>query len=174
MNNEDRELFGGAIRIFIPNNFCDVSKFRQVPDNQEVFVDSNSEISIIVELLEAVCVENHMDSANIHFMELVELNSAKEYIISQQVALEPSAVPFLDASVPKLLTVALLKAPKFEEEKTSEVQVFVAVIRLLNVQTDLVISINNANPTNESANQLGQLILQMLSTLKIVDWKLFG
>jgi hypothetical protein len=174
MENHNRELFGGAIQIFIPSTFCDVSNFRQVPDNQEVFVDANSEISVIVELLEAVSVENHTESANVHLMELVELNSAQEYQISQQVDLEPSDIPFLDASVPKILTVALLKAPKFNEETMSEVQVFVAVIRLLNVQTDLVISINNANPTNESANQLSQLIMQMLSTLKIVDWKLFG
>lgn len=37
-----------------------------------------------------------MDSANIHLMELIELNSAKEYQISQQATLEPTAVPFLE------------------------------------------------------------------------------
>lgn len=49
-------LFGGAITIDLPENVIDVSNFRQVPDNQEVFliegVSPPDDISIIIELLE--------------------------------------------------------------------------------------------------------------------------
>lgn len=50
-------LFGGALSIVLPgdtdNTYLDVSTFRQVPDNQEVFVDgSRTDDSVIVELLE--------------------------------------------------------------------------------------------------------------------------
>ncbi len=47
-----RQLFGGTITIDLPDSFEDVSKFRQVPDNQEVFVSKHSDLSFIVEILE--------------------------------------------------------------------------------------------------------------------------
>lgn len=49
---KSRELFGGGIRINVPDNFVDVSDFRQVPDHQEVFVSNDSDATLIVELLE--------------------------------------------------------------------------------------------------------------------------
>lgn len=49
---QERSLFGGSISIKIPNDFNDVSEFRQVPDNQEVFVFKDSDASIVIELLE--------------------------------------------------------------------------------------------------------------------------
>ncbi|KAI9278058.1 hypothetical protein BY458DRAFT_432393 [Sporodiniella umbellata] len=47
-------LFGGAIVIPLKKSFMDASQFRQVPDNQEVFVDTVTQQSLIVELLEQV------------------------------------------------------------------------------------------------------------------------
>lgn len=32
----ERKLFGGALLVDLPSRFEDVSKFRPVPDNQEV------------------------------------------------------------------------------------------------------------------------------------------
>ena len=49
-------LFGGAITSQICSRFADVSNFRQVPDAQEVFVDTASEGSLTLELLER-CAE---------------------------------------------------------------------------------------------------------------------
>ena len=46
------DLFGGAITSQICSRFADVSNFRQVPDAQEVFVDTASEGSLTLELLE--------------------------------------------------------------------------------------------------------------------------
>lgn len=48
------DLFGGAIVAPIPSSFMDASQFRQIPDNQEVFVDTKTQQSMIVELLEQV------------------------------------------------------------------------------------------------------------------------
>ena len=52
MTLEEIELFGGALSIKIPNDFNDVSGFRQVPDHQEVFVSRDSDDTLIVEILE--------------------------------------------------------------------------------------------------------------------------
>jgi hypothetical protein len=48
------DLFGGAIVAPIPSSFMDASQFRQIPDNQEVFVDTKTQQSMFVELLEQV------------------------------------------------------------------------------------------------------------------------
>jgi hypothetical protein len=47
-----RELYGGAIKLNLPTSYDDVSNFRQVPDHQEVWVDRDSNTSLIVELLD--------------------------------------------------------------------------------------------------------------------------
>ncbi|CAH6721520.1 hypothetical protein CLIB1444_06S04060 [[Candida] jaroonii] len=50
------KIFGGAIEIDLPTGVIDVSQFRQVPDNQEVFLieksTANEDQNIIIELLE--------------------------------------------------------------------------------------------------------------------------
>lgn len=47
-----RDLYGGALKIMLPPGYDDVSDFRPVPDNQEVFADRFSNDSIIIEILE--------------------------------------------------------------------------------------------------------------------------
>ena len=44
-------LFGGAMSAHLPVSFEDISVIREVPDHQEVYVDRNSEMSLIIELL---------------------------------------------------------------------------------------------------------------------------
>ena len=47
-------LFGGAISAHLPTRYVDVSDFRPVPDNQEVWTDASVDESVIVEILERV------------------------------------------------------------------------------------------------------------------------
>jgi hypothetical protein len=47
-------LFGGALSAEIPAKFADVSKLRQVPDNQEVWIDEEGFTSIIFDITERV------------------------------------------------------------------------------------------------------------------------
>jgi hypothetical protein len=44
-----RNLYGGAITLDIPARFKDVSALREIPDNQEVFVDIDTDQSFILE-----------------------------------------------------------------------------------------------------------------------------
>ena len=45
-------LFGGAISAQLPARYVDVSDFRPVPDNQEVWTDADKDESVIVEIVE--------------------------------------------------------------------------------------------------------------------------
>ncbi|GJC87346.1 putative ran guanine nucleotide release factor [Colletotrichum liriopes] len=47
-------LYGGALVADLPDKFADVSKLREVPDNQEVWIDSDGFTSIIFDITERV------------------------------------------------------------------------------------------------------------------------
>lgn len=47
-------LFGGALVCDLPEKFADVSTLRQVPDNQEVYIDKDGFTSIIFDITERV------------------------------------------------------------------------------------------------------------------------
>lgn len=53
-NYKTTPLFGGAIVCDLPEHFADVSRLRQVPDHQEVYIDKDGFTSIIVEITERV------------------------------------------------------------------------------------------------------------------------
>ncbi|GAA5835593.1 hypothetical protein JCM9279_004590 [Rhodotorula babjevae] len=75
-----RELYGGAITASIPPSFLDASDLRQVPDTQEVFLAPDSDLSLIVEVLELVKDEGSADdleaAARFLFSSLAHDNSA--------------------------------------------------------------------------------------------------
>ncbi|GAA5829607.1 hypothetical protein JCM11251_000219 [Rhodosporidiobolus azoricus] len=75
-----RELYGGAIASSLPTAFLDASDLRQVPDTQEVFLSPDSDLSLIVEVLELVKDDGAADSleaaARFHFSSLAHDNSA--------------------------------------------------------------------------------------------------
>lgn len=70
------ELWGGAVTAELPPNMIDASEFRQVPDNQEVYVGSWSNISaaFIVELNEHVEAHSLIEALNIHVREVVHFS----------------------------------------------------------------------------------------------------
>lgn len=100
-----RGLFGGAITALIPQRFKDVSQFRQVPDNQEVwfdcvivripifgatdvmilldqvFVDADADQSIIIEIVERASEASDADAAKFHFNSIAFDNDATESVI---------------------------------------------------------------------------------------------
>ena len=74
----ERELFGGAILASFPARYVDVSDFRPVPDNQEVWTDANRDESVIVEILERVEAgpSDAKGAAAWFFRDLADVNDA--------------------------------------------------------------------------------------------------
>ena len=72
-----RELFGGAITIMLPETFEDVSVLREIPDHQEVFVDRDSEVSLIVELLEHDGTISDEHAPTYYFKDLATCNDVR-------------------------------------------------------------------------------------------------
>jgi hypothetical protein len=89
------ELFGGAIESSIPLGFKDASLFREIPDNQEVFVGDEElvDYSIVFDIMEMVNSNTEEEAAQVHLEEITVLNGVAGQ--SEIVNLQPIKVPSL-------------------------------------------------------------------------------
>jgi len=160
---------------------------RDVPSNQEVFVDENSDTSIIIELLSLVEEATNQDSATFHFNSLAHDNDARNSQILQVGEAPPDAVPSLGGNAYKSLLYGRQHVTKFRETAENVVDIYLCCLRLHDVQTDMVITLNSpvaVNPASSSSAATPQaeihpalsqnIFAHFLRTLKINDWTLFG
>ncbi|KAI7897504.1 uncharacterized protein BX663DRAFT_528061 [Cokeromyces recurvatus] len=183
-------LFGGAIEVAVQDSFIDASQFRQIPDNQEVFVDMATQQSLIFELLEQVEATNE-EIAKFHFQQLADDNDASEMSITTVDILNPqTASPLLPCNTTEVYMLeGIQKISKFNETNAfNTVDIVLVVVRLKNVSTDFVISINapiqldSKSSEQKSANEtkaihienVKQDMLAILNKLQVKNWNLFA
>ena len=138
-------LFGGAITCVLPDSFEDVSSIRQVPDHQEVFVDKNSDMSFILEILQSDDNLKDSEAAAFHFNDLATCNEAKDVQVhSSDVMTANEVLPAMDGQFSVCALTGSQKVKKFRSEDASldRVHIFLVVVRLPAVTTDVLITIN--------------------------------
>mmetsp|Transcript_4567 Transcript_4567/g.16069 ORF Transcript_4567/g.16069 Transcript_4567/m.16069 type:complete len:192 (+) Transcript_4567:104-679(+) len=187
-----RELYGGALQAELPECFVDVSKVREVPDHQEVFTDVDTDQCMIVELLSMAADVGQGEDAvlTFHHRELARNNDAAGpgqcKVVSTR-RLGPEDVPCIPQEAISYGGVLLSKqmVAKFREQARNEVEVYLAVLRLPTVTTDLLVSLsrpvhvdsNSSSHETMRAGALGpepmQTFTTLLRTLKINNWGLF-
>ncbi|ETW02278.1 hypothetical protein H310_05827 [Aphanomyces invadans] len=178
-------LYGGALSCEIPRGFADVSEFRQVPDNQEVFAEAATDRCIIVELLELEASVSGTATSEFYFHEIAESNNCapNDCTILQTLLATEQDIPGLATTA--FVTIGKQCVAKFKEASKNTMQLYVCCVRLPNVSTDLVISVTvplQLHPSSSSSRDApiatnadeGQLILKgLLRTLEVHDWGLF-
>lgn len=142
----------------------DVSDFRQVPDNQEVYTDADTGASVIVELLSRQTHVCNSEAGAFFYHDLAKDNGCAPEGISQEetCTLPPSAYPHLATSAAAVvsaecgsvapqscdfacLTTGLQRISKYTNEKGKENLVFVglAVLRFTPpVSTEILVSVS--------------------------------
>ncbi|KZT52454.1 Mog1p/PsbP-like protein [Calocera cornea HHB12733] len=138
-----RELFGGAITISLPSDLIDASDFRQIPDTQEVFLDKESDVSFVIEILELVDTLSFGDAATFHFESLAHDNEAESKRIDEVVPpqdLSPPPCP-PNQPVPTLLN-GIQFVRKFNRPEPDEVRIALALFRIPAKNADVVITMN--------------------------------
>jgi hypothetical protein len=139
-----KPLFGGAMAISLPGPYSDVSAFRQVPDNQEVFSDVDSGASFIVELVERKDVADSA-AAGVFLADLLEYEEA---VVAPpgpfQLPLPLGAPGAASSGGPPHVGGAACTAAiaKYKEAVRNRVLVLLAVVRLPSVDTDVLITHN--------------------------------
>jgi len=189
------KLFGGAILCDIPSNFADVSTIRQVPDNQEVFLDKDGFTSIVFDITERVGPDGSDEKIDgtamtVHLEEIVDedLETVKVWSMTRT---EFSELP------PKTPAYTLMATqtpqptsahPSSRAESPDFTAILLNLIRLEKQQTDVLITINvphikgeyTADSVNLERGEQGRLIedavefcAKIWETFEVRDWGLF-
>ncbi|GBC04640.1 hypothetical protein RclHR1_00580005 [Rhizophagus clarus] len=159
--------------MHIPPSFEDVSDVRKVPDNQEAFADVNTDQSIIIEILEFVKQTTNDDAAS---------------TIQQITQLTSQEVPNLPSDTLMYFCTGQQSVAKFNEKDPNArnlVNIYLALLRLPNYDTDIVITYNipiligaasSSRQTAQEGNiQVGfEEFKRMLATFKINNYDLFA
>ncbi|CAE8680809.1 unnamed protein product, partial [Polarella glacialis] len=115
-------LFGGAITCELPRSFSDASTFREVPDHQEVWVDCDSDRSLVIEILEKKDVPD--DQAIAFFLsDLASFNEALEAEVLSSRALAVEEVPQMPAAALCLGGLGEQTVAKFKEAVRNRVRI---------------------------------------------------
>ncbi|KAK8147909.1 multicopy suppressor of ts gsp1 [Beauveria asiatica] len=186
-------LYGGAVVCDIPEKFADVSKLRQVPDNQEVWIDEDGFTSIIFDVTERVGDPgrgSEIDGRAIttHLQEL--LGSGIDGVKIWNTA--ETEFSRLESKYPAYTLIATQTPKSSQSRERSSAPNFTAIImtllRLEKYKTDILITINvphikgeyNEEEVDLQLGKQGKLIgdaveysARIWKSFKIKDWDLF-
>jgi hypothetical protein len=192
---ETVSLFGGAMQAQFPARLVDVSDFRPVPDHQEVFSDGSNDQSLVFEILEYG--RNLSDPGTFYFEDLAQANQSIEGsagVESKEIQLEKYAPVLFSQNRPNIrawLCTGRMAVQKFQDtQAVNKVHVHLAVIRIPDKDTDILISLNTpvfiheqsssakyseaGYMSHDTIEQADALFATVLQTYTILDWSLFG
>ncbi|KAI9684004.1 MAG: multicopy suppressor of ts gsp1 [Bathelium mastoideum] len=183
------ELFGGAITAQYPRTFIDVSNLRQVPDHQEVYVDSQGFTSIIVDILERppedVC-SNDKEAALHHLKDITSDHDLAHTKIWHEGLARFPKLPSHFPAVSLLATEPDPIAEKATDKKYTSI--CLTLLRLEDKKTDILVTTNghhepgswdNGNVNFETIKSdsvtrtMSAYHDKILATFEIKDWSLF-
>ncbi|CAO1639017.1 unnamed protein product [Sympodiomycopsis kandeliae] len=172
-----RELFGGAITCDLPSGLIDASDLRQIPDNQEVLLSPDSNITHIIEILECVSDQKtNEDIARFHFDSLAHDNDASQSnILSIQEGASQGDTPS------PIILKGKQSIHKFNNDTQSDqVLIHVAIWRLSpRKQIDIVMSWNEplveeGQQVSQGDEKVEQAFQKAVKSFNIKDWSLFA
>ncbi|TNY17873.1 hypothetical protein DMC30DRAFT_428852 [Rhodotorula diobovata] len=183
-----RPLYGGAITASLPPSFLDASDLRQVPDTQEVFLAPDSDLSLIVEVLELVKDDGSADdlekAARFHFSSLAHDNSALSSTVSSVSV--PSAAPRPSGpGQPVLLGPTVLRGQqtvsKFNkpESEADTVSIQLALWRVPARNADVTLCVNWPVRVGETGEERGddeakRVFDEAVRSFEVKDFGLFA
>lgn len=185
MNQADRQLFGGALTAVLPKWAGDVSEFREIPDHQEVFIHPSTDQSVVIEILEYQQIQDQ-NAACYHFQDIAESNDSTntDVVLTEEIPLEQISV--LQCKSAWFLSGRQLVS-KFNEQEKNVVNIHMALFRLPDYNTDIVMSFNDpeyisvgssshvpAVNYNQFEPWTVQEFKQSTTTLKVLDSSLFA
>ncbi|KAJ7582934.1 hypothetical protein C8J56DRAFT_956083 [Mycena floridula] len=172
-------LFGGAITAVTPDNIIDAADLRQIPDTQEVFLFPDSNVSIVVEILEKVESATSLeDAVKFHFTSLAHDNDAT----SNEILSVETVVNERGDNTPSMMRLSGVQdVPKFNKRTADKVRVLMALYRIEAKAIDLVVSFNvpihsedGGAVTPDGLTAAMAQFDEFTRSLCIVDWGLFA
>ncbi|XPS91459.1 hypothetical protein M3J09_000877 [Ascochyta lentis] len=183
MSFTDTLLYGGAITVDLPSNFADTSQIREVPDHQEVYLDTNGYSSIVVEILEYQEKGSDEEALQYHFADLIDEEDSTNI-------LEQGRAVMTKMNDKPVYTLRFIQTPPPNTNPSRKVPEFVYIhlllLRLREQDTDLMISVNiphysgEYEKPKEGEGEVTQLMKdsekikdRILESFEIKEWGLF-
>lgn len=164
------KLFGGTIHADIPGNLQDASDFREVPDNQEVYVGTfrDTDVCVIVELMEPVPETDLIAALSHHVAEAHRLAGA-EHSISDQ------PTEFFSTRLGRHEFVG--RSDNVETEKNT-IAITFGLFRMKKYDVDVIVSCvitcdKGCHVSSQDRDTQKSCVLQIVDTFKVVDPNLF-
>ncbi|KAK3319798.1 hypothetical protein B0T19DRAFT_271956 [Cercophora scortea] len=188
-------LFDGALVCDLPDKFADVSKLRQVPDNQEVYIDKDGFTSIIFDITERVgpagsSLEGDGRALTTHLEELVgdDVDTVKVWNTTE------TQFTRLSSNIPAYTLIAT-QTPSIDPREPHRAAapdftaLILTLVRLEKESTDILITINVPHIKGEydedeidlALGKQGELIgdaveyaAKIWESFEVRDWNLFS
>lgn len=163
------QLYGGAARCDIPSDWIDASTLRDVPNNQEVFVNESGSTSVIIEILEFQASINDVEAGRFFFNDMAQADGAVSiqlepgYKLGQKEFLGTRAVT---SSVQGIQ----VKGKSGPSAMAAPVAVHMTVIRSKSFEADVLITTHS--PPGETHTK--DLHENIVSSIIFLDPTLFG
>ncbi|KAH7029331.1 uncharacterized protein B0I36DRAFT_131137 [Microdochium trichocladiopsis] len=188
-------LYGGALICDLPTHFADVSTIRQVPDNQEVYIDKEGFTSIVFDITERVggpgsTPEIDGEALTTHLEDIVGDEIARTKVWNSA----STHFSRLDESIPAYTLIAT-QSPKPADPSRGPASgspdftaIILTLLRLEREKTDILVTINVPHIKGEydeeevdlELGKQGKLIgdavdyaAKIWETFKVKDWTLF-
>jgi hypothetical protein len=146
---------------------------RQVPDNQEVFVDEATEASLIVELLEMDSAMHGLAAIRHNFDDLAESNESKQTDVMSDADFSAELFVSKIEAESKFALIGKQVAGKYRtrpDMQEDEVYIILVLVRLPKVTTDLLVSMNiPARELLSDANAGGASVEVQLAELTVAN-----
>ncbi len=148
---QTNDLFDGTFTIDLPTSFQNIRDKSYVPDNQEVFTDVLGDGHFMLEVTEPPEIADS-EAMRYYFDDLAECNEAEETNISVSISLPTEQMPLIEypscsnrrpTTVKCYLEGAQKVIPGKQQLVPAEtVQIFMALVRLKQVESDVLLSLN--------------------------------
>ncbi|KAK1820817.1 hypothetical protein LTR12_004687 [Friedmanniomyces endolithicus] len=181
-------LYGGALTCLLPSTFTDASELRQVPDNQEVYLDSNGYTSLVVEILERVEKGSDREALEWHLKDLVEEDGAGEVRVWEVGEGRVGGMGNTASAFTLLATAPPGTKQRGRAHEPDFVGIVLLLVRLVEQKTDILVSVSvphvageyEAGEVDLEEGRLGRLLEEgvrirekVMESLEVRDWGLF-
>ncbi|XP_066120320.1 LOW QUALITY PROTEIN: ran guanine nucleotide release factor [Saccopteryx bilineata] len=179
----DYPLFGGAFSATLPPGAINVSDLRPVPDNQEVFCHRMTDQSLIVELLELQAHVRGEEAARYHFEDVGAVQEARTVQVETVQALLLENLALRGYCEEAWVLSGTQQVAKENRQVAKDVTLHLALLRLPQYQTDLLLTFNQPPPDSRSSLDPEDLSLlpwslgdfeQLVTSLTLHDPNIFG
>ena len=150
------ELWEGCLEWELPGKCTDSRTLRDLPQNQEVFLAEGKD-SFLFDLMEMVDEPDVAQAARVHWNELAETNELE----ARDVAAKAGKVPEVSGGAMRTVPVVV--------GMQGDVRVWLALLRLPEHKTDVVISWNEAEWAARDERESEATFLRILASVRMHD-----